>query len=71
LFLQNFKKGGETEGNNLAYMLRRSEVPPELEVPTIKELLSALLDKKDSLNPSLIRVCFKSEISCIKTHSYV
>lgn len=48
-FLRALKMGAEGEGNNLAYMVRRGEIPDGLEVPPVTELLQPLVEQKSSL----------------------
>jgi TPR repeat protein len=48
-FLMGVKAGVVAEGNNLAYIIRRREVPADMEVPTLNELLDPLLADKSPL----------------------
>lgn len=49
LFLRALKMGAEGEGNNLAYMLRRGEIPADIEVPPVADLLKPLIEQKSAL----------------------
>lgn len=57
-FLQSFQLGNSAAGNALAYMARRSEVPSDLALPTIADLLAQMLDDKESIGIVNHALCF-------------
>ncbi|NNJ11630.1 sel1 repeat family protein [Chloroflexales bacterium ZM16-3] len=65
-FLQSFHKGGHDEGNNLAFMARRAEVPDGLELPHIKELLTPYINQRKAIGIMNYALCQASGYECAK-----
>lgn len=65
-FLKAFERGAWAAGNNLAFMLRRNEIPPDLSIPLAKDLLSVGMEEKFPWAYVNLALCSASGFQCIK-----
>lgn len=60
-FLLSFQRGGLVDSaNNLVYMSRRSELPPDFEIPPVPTLLKTSLENKDGFGIVNYALCLAS-----------
>lgn len=56
-FLQAFQLGSSEAGNNLAYMTRRAELPPDINVPPVPELLAQYIETRNPIGLTNHALC--------------
>ena len=64
LFLQGMNLGSNQAGVDLAYMLRRSEVPADMSTPPIKRLLDKPVEDKDVFGLVNHALCLSAGFQC-------